>query len=744
MANNTLHARSKMYSRLLLSITLCIVMTLLLSSAFYFINYVKLDQQQTYQNDLLNLTENSSEVINMRESAQTLSFQIYRSYLISKLMFYSHPNIYDVTTAMGELSNYINSIPYIDSIYVYNPAGSAFYVVSANGQNGVFQPDEIADTGINEILQNFKDYKAFSPIPRTYIDTLHENEQRSVYTYLCFDAIGNNQTLNSAVIVNISSAWINKDVSRQSQIGQSFILSDQGKLLNRNGLQLTSLSEKDEEMFKNKIINHSSNYFVDEFQGHKSLISFTSADSLDWQYIRVTPYEFITSKITSIRDTIITTALIILVVGLILSWVASHLLYRPIHHMLKQMKALESDKRNHTYTLRQHLLQEWLQGISLPTSRGQIQRAMSLGIALPFTEPYGMLLLKIDHFAKFKQERQQDLVVYKFAIMNISSEICSKAFEVESVDMEQEDIVLILSTHGKPDSLPSDHMEMLTQQIQAASLEYLRIGLSVTYYPISNDHMELSHLYSHVKEASHHRLFYGYGCMINSREIALLQAEPYHYPTEKEKKLVEALLSVKIEDAKQLFQDIVTEMKNYAYPTIQQAISRLSMTIQNTVTTIQKNNMLGETFMCQVPALEDCEVIEQFITPYMALFEHVHLELSQRRNTKQAHLIQDINELIEEHFSDSELCLNMIADTLNLSPIYISRVYKQHTQETIIDVINQIRLHHATQYLTQSNQAITGIAEQCGYTSSSYFHRMFKKNFGVTPAEYRKSFSKTS
>lgn len=744
LTNNTLQARSKMYSRLLLSITLCIVVTLVLSSTFYFINYVRLDLKQTYQNDLISLTENSSEVIHMRESAQTLSFQIYRSYLISKLMFYAKPSIYDVTTAMGELSNYINSIPYIDSIYVYNPAGTAFYVVSANGQNGIYQPNEITDKGIINILQNFKDYKAFTPIPRTYVDTLHENEKRSVYSYLCFDAIGNHQSLNSAVIVNISSDWINKDVSRQAQKGQSFILNDQGKLLNRNGLEPTVLSQEDEALLKKRILNQSSNYFVDEFQGHKSLISFTSPDSLDWQYIRITPYELITSKIASIRNTTITTAAIILIVGLLLSWGASHLIYRPIQHMLKQMKALESDKRNHSYTLRQHLLKEWLQGVSSPTSKAQMQRAFSLGVSIPFTAPYGMILLKIDHFASLKQERLQDLVVYKFAIMNISSEICSKVFQVESVDMQQDDIVLILSTDGKLETLPDDHMELLAAQIQAASLEYLRISLSATYYPISNDVTELSDLYSQVKEASLHRLFYGHGARINSREIAALKTKQYQYPKEKEKKLIEALMSLKIEDATELLHHIVLEMRDISYSKISQALTRLSMTIHNAITTIQKNNMLSETISIQIPRLEDCETIEQFISPHISLFEHVQHELSHRRNTKQSHLVEDINLLIEEHYSDPELCLNMIADKFQLSPIYISRLYKQHTQETIIDVINKIRLDHAKQYLIQSNAAITGIAEQCGYTSSSYFHRIFKKNFGVTPAEYRKSYSKIS
>lgn len=158
----------KLYSKLLFTITLCIVLTLMVSSLFNFFTYMQIDLKKAYQSDVSNLTQTSKEVISMTESAQSLSFQIYRTFSVSKLMFYNDPNIYDVTAAMNELNNYLNSMPFIESIYVYNSANGLFYTASRQAEGGTFNKEELADKGILDILDNYQEYRPFTPIPRTY------------------------------------------------------------------------------------------------------------------------------------------------------------------------------------------------------------------------------------------------------------------------------------------------------------------------------------------------------------------------------------------------------------------------------------------------------------------------------------------------------------------------------------------------------------------------------------------------
>lgn len=74
-----------------------------------------------------------------------------------------------------------------------------------------------------------------------------------------------------------------------------------------------------------------------------------------------------------------------------------------------------------------------------------------------------------------------------------------------------------------------------------------------------------------------------------------------------------------------------------------------------------------------------------------------------------------------------------------MSPIYVSRLYKQQTMSTIVDVIQQLRIRKACELLEQTDWSVADVAEQTGFASSSYFHRMFKRSLGVTPTDFRRS-----
>lgn len=60
---------------------------------------------------------------------------------------------------------------------------------------------------------------------------------------------------------------------------------------------------------------------------------------------------------------------------------------------------------------------------------------------------------------------------------------------------------------------------------------------------------------------------------------------------------------------------------------------------------------------------------------------------------------------------------------------------------TIIDYLTDIRIAAAKQMLENSDLMVKEIAEKVGYQEASYFTRVFKKNTGVSPAEYRRLWS---
>lgn len=93
-------------------------------------------------------------------------------------------------------------------------------------------------------------------------------------------------------------------------------------------------------------------------------------------------------------------------------------------------------------------------------------------------------------------------------------------------------------------------------------------------------------------------------------------------------------------------------------------------------------------------------------------------------------------EYIEAH-SAGDVSLSTVAAHVHLSPAYLSRIFNKKVGTRFSDFVAMARLKTAKQRLEQSLETIDQIANELGFSSSSYFSSVFKKYEGVTPSEYR-------
>ncbi len=81
--------------------------------------------------------------------------------------------------------------------------------------------------------------------------------------------------------------------------------------------------------------------------------------------------------------------------------------------------------------------------------------------------------------------------------------------------------------------------------------------------------------------------------------------------------------------------------------------------------------------------------------------------------------------------------LESLSDYLGLSPVYISRLFKEKTGSSFSDFYQQERFNKATEMLRNPDITIVQIASALGYTNSTNFSRAFKSSCGESPTEYR-------
>lgn len=92
---------------------------------------------------------------------------------------------------------------------------------------------------------------------------------------------------------------------------------------------------------------------------------------------------------------------------------------------------------------------------------------------------------------------------------------------------------------------------------------------------------------------------------------------------------------------------------------------------------------------------------------------------------------------MEEHYKE-EIPLATLAKEVHMSVNYFSSYFSQTMNYTVSEYLIRMRLKNACLLLTTTNNSIMSIALESGFDNISYFNRVFRKAFGVTPGAYRK------
>jgi len=113
-------------------------------------------------------------------------------------------------------------------------------------------------------------------------------------------------------------------------------------------------------------------------------------------------------------------------------------------------------------------------------------------------------------------------------------------------------------------------------------------------------------------------------------------------------------------------------------------------------------------------------------------------ELSGAKGELLADTISKAKAYVQRHYKD-DIGVNSIADYLEITPNYLSRIFRNQTGVKLSDYLNGVRIIKAKELLSGNpNAAIKDVAEQVGYYSSRHFTKVFYKIAGMTPSEYQR------
>ncbi|MDR7810545.1 MAG: AraC family transcriptional regulator [Lacrimispora sp.] len=162
---------------------------------------------------------------------------------------------------------------------------------------------------------------------------------------------------------------------------------------------------------------------------------------------------------------------------------------------------------------------------------------------------------------------------------------------------------------------------------------------------------------------------------------------------------------------------------------------------QNTLTTyhITETNQKEYALVFEDLAYKtDVELTPESVKEYMERFciAAIHLLFSKYQKQQHKYLIK-AKRFIEEHYTDPDLSLNLLAEECGTTTSYLSKLFKESFGINFVEYLNRHRIDQAKELLDVGMDTIGEIASATGFNSQQNFNRVFKKHMGKTPGQYR-------
>lgn len=741
---------NSIYKKILIYITVSIVATIIIVSSVLFINFEDITRSIIYNSSKDNLSKISYSSTVMNDSAKTTLLQLYSDPDISKLLLTYSPDAIEFKKAASSLSIYHNIMPYIHSIYIYNGLTNTVYTdLSELPAYQVMDTKNFFDLDIIKLLKKYSSSNNIPPIARQLpvpLPSFNETRTANVFTYILNIQNGNSEKLNSAIILNVSEAWIRKIIETiDSEINNNtFVVDNQNRVVSTVPM-FNFLSNISDTNYMKKIIStkSTSNYFIDYIDNTKSLVTFVKSSIDGWYFIQITEYDKIVSKLRSMTIKTISISFFILLIGLFISFVISKRLYSPIKKTFTKLNKLEEDTRKNFYKLKQDFLTNLILRDSDPDIHKLGDLLNNFNIKLVPEGYFVVILIKIDNYSDFQSKYNfDDRWLQKYCIINITSELLSANFVNECADVGDKFISVILNIQDISSSRTTEMIKDTLVSIQENVYKYLDISISFSISSTGETISSINYLYKEALDLSKYLIFHDTKSLIFKDELLLLKNIDYIYPLDKERILINSILYSKFSDSKQLFSEIIQTTNQFTINFYNSTLLRLSIAIMSTIDILEKDKDISLSYRYNniISELSNFENISQVTEYFSHLFDEIDEKINEKKSiVKSNDVVNKVIELIKKDFLDPNMTIYTISDIVDMSPVYLGRIFKKYTSKSVAEFINELRIEKAKELLETTNKSINDISTYLGFTNSNYFYTLYKKLNGMTPNEFRQT-----
>lgn len=758
----------------LVSYITVLAVPIFISFVLYSISFNQVKAETNRSNDLL-LEQMEMSIDSKLKGLEQLSLEIALNRNISSFSSIDLPltdaHYYDLFQISESLRTYKNANDYIDQIYVwYTNSDTVISTYDHMNRQGLFQklrPQQ--NTTFEQWNGLFEQKYVNGYTPMKYWD---DGTAAPVVVFarsLVFNTPGQPPAI---VLFVMKDAKLIESAPRHPDASM-FILDTESRYIAapaNSGSLLPQQLKYDELQGQQGMV-------YKEVQDHQAAVSYITSKVTGWKYVSVLPASLFNEKMEYMRRlTWISIGLCFLVGGVVcILFLRKN--YMPIQVMLQSLshkfglrfdgglseysflqgaiqdyftekEDMQARFDKHRNTIRAHLLRRLLKGAI--DQDAPLHESLAAHHIQFSSDRFVVMLVSVDDYGKFELYGSEELSDKKqqmlhFILTNVLEDTAVGEAAVYTTDMNDVLASVVNFHKGISEEQEQRVLQGITAQTREFMLDQMQVKLTIAVGEVHSHIYEIAKSYQEALDALEYRIVLGSGQFIRYEDTHLNHASEHHYyyPLSVEQQLIYVVKSGNYPKAEALLEDIFRE--NFSghpvpVPLAKCLMYNLASTMLNTLDEVSVTSKRTlESHLLDVEQLLACEHVLQMKEQMKDKLKQVCEWIQTEKRDHHRYLIEGVRHYIEDQLHDPNLNISMIGDAFRMTPSYISRLYKDHTGEALLDTINRLRLAEAKNLLQEHKLTVNEVAGRVGYADVSTFVRTFKKFEGITPGAYQKA-----
>ncbi len=500
-----------------------------------------------------------------------------------------------------------------------------------------------------------------------------------------------------------------------------------------------------------------------EIKDTKYIKAIKTSLTRNWTYISLVPKEYYFAQLDQIHWVMMLMIIIFFAFNLLIAFYLTNRMYMPVRKMVDSLKEekepfdseyeyiesviqksrseqekMKGDLDRQRHSLKNNFFMKVMQGYI--KDKGYIQRQMENFNITFDDESYQLVVIKYLYMKSSDQKNDSgyyelDVELSQFVIRNVMEEILCSYFNIQMIESEGL-VACIIDTDENTMTVKEieGHLYKTREMLESYFGLQCYMGISMKHQHISalpNAYQESNESLSVAELTGEKKIVFYEDIINNEARYAFSEEQEFH--------LMHSIKEGNLEQTRTLINEVIRvhlKEQSIQLDYLQCIMFDLLGSILKTVNNEPFYDMLKVKSpikrLNMATDVEDMKEIVLEVAEFACNINAKHHSEAPRYSIE-----KQVNDYIQSNYSDVDLNGSKLGEVFDMTPAYLSKLYKKETGYSVLYTLNMIRIDAAKKLLEETDLSISDVSLQVGYLYSNAFIRFFKRHTGITPGQYK-------